>query len=201
MKLKDKLNEMKNTVIDYSQEVADVKDLSAEEYAAYYGGNYTNFLKAVNTKVFLAISERNTEKESMDEEKANESITIEMQLSSIKNGKFMFDEPSYLGAKEELDKKIVGFLLAKNGMSSHIDTERNVLVIETTTIIDKITEKVESVGYTLKGAGELATDKAIEFYNDNKDKAKEVYEGSKEKVKDTIKRSLKKASDWVDNNL
>lgn len=200
MGIKKKLQGVKETIVDYAEELKDVNGLSAEEYAAYYGGNYTNFLRAVNAKVFIAISERDSETES--EEKENtESVTVEMKIASQKNGVLTFDEPKYLGQRETLEQNKIGFLLAKNGMSATIDTERNVLVIESRTILDKINdtkneymdklnEKLASAGETITGAKELAKEKAVAFYQDNKEKAGGI-----------VKRSLKKASDWAEKNL
>lgn len=200
MGIKKKLQGVKETLVDYAQEMKDVNGLNAEEYAAYYGGNYTNFLHAVNAKVFIALSEKNNETE-IEEAKTTESVTIEMKIASHKNGVLTFDEPKYLGQKETLDQNKIGFLLAKNGMSATIDTERNVLVIESRTIIDKLNdtkneyigllgEKLTSAGEAITGAGEQVKEKAQAFYQDNKEKAGNI-----------VKKSLKKASDWAEKNL
>ena len=96
MKLKEKLKGAKEAIKDYSQEMIDVTNLSVEEYAQYYGGNYTNFLKAVNTKIFKALSEYNSEGKEAEEKP---EVTIEMKINSYKKSQITFNEPEYLGAK------------------------------------------------------------------------------------------------------
>lgn len=198
MKIKKKLEGIRDSIIDYGQELAEVKDLNAEEYAAYYGGNYTNFLRAVNTKVFLAKSERNNNE---SEEVTDDVIIVEMQIKTNNDGILTFDEPKYLGQKETLEQKKIGFLLAKAGMSATIDAETNCLVIENRTAIDKlsetkdeyigkINEKFAEAGATLSEAAGVAKEKVSSYYQENKAKAGEA-----------IKKSLRKASDWADKNL
>lgn len=192
-KLKDKLYTMRKTIIEAAEEIAEVKDLSAEEYAAYYGGNYTNFLKAVNSKLFLAKADAFTpEKEKSELEE--ESFTIELKLASHDNGIFMFDEPKYLGQKETVEQRKIGFLLAKAGMSAYIDTERNVLVIENKKAFDKLNETKDE--YLEKLSDKIASATTMA-----KDKANEAYQEGKEKTGKVIKRGLKIASEWADKNL
>lgn len=208
MKAIDKLKALKETVTDSFEELGDVKDLSAEEYAAYYGGNYTNFYKAVKAKVFAEMAERENEgfnSETEELEEKPEYITVEMKVSSNKNGMLTFDEPKYLGQKETLDHKIIGFLLAKANMNAVLDTERNVLVIETRTVFDKLGEVkddyMDKISEKLEGVGASIAEATAKVAATAKEKTVGVYEDSKTKASGVIKRSLKKASEWADKNL
>ncbi len=187
MKLKEKLKGAKEAIKDYSQEMIDVTNLSAEEYAQYYGGNYTNFLKAVNTKIFKALSEYNSEGKEPEEKP---EVSIEMKINSYKKSQITFNEPEYLGAKETLDISKINFMLTKAKMSSYIDEERNVLVVNSKSsasifeeardeYIGKVTSILENTSKTISAQAESI----------------------KKSAGATIKRTLKDASDWADKNL
>lgn len=197
MKLKEKLTGIKETIKDYGQEMMDVTNLSAEEYAQYYGGNYTNFLKAVNTKIFKAISERNSESEETEEVE----IQVEMKVSSYKKGRITFDEPEYLGAKETLEISKINFMLTKAKMSAYLDEERNVLVINSKSLGKIFEEAKDEYISAIKASFEEAGKSISEKVEGIKEKAATSYQDGKEKAGSTIKRVLKDASDWADKNL
>lgn len=197
MKLKEKLTGIKETIKDYGQEMMDVTYLSAEEYAQYYGGNYTNFLKAVNTKIFKRMSELNSESEETDEVE----VQIEMKISSYKKGQVTFDEPEYLGAKESLEMSKINLLLTKAKMSAYVDEERNVLVINSKSLAKIFEETRDEYISAIKASFEEAGKNISEKVEGIKEKAATSYQDGKEKAGSTIKRVLKDASDWADKNL
>lgn len=197
MKLKEKLTGIKETIKDYGQEMMDVTYLSAEEYAQYYGGNYTNFLKAVNTKIFKRMSELNSESEETDEVE----VQIEMKISSYKKGQVTFDEPEYLGAKETLEMSKINLMLTKAKMSAYVDEERNILVINSKSLAKIFEETRDEYINAVKSSFEEAGKNISEKVEDIKEKAVTSYQDGKEKAGSTIKRVLKEASDWADKNL
>lgn len=204
MKIKKKLNLLKEQIIELAEEASQVKDLTAtaEEYAANYGDNYTSFLKAVDSKTFIALSE-NYEAPSEDEseQKESQNIIIEFKVSKYEDGKITFDEPKYFGKKETFDETILKILLYKAQKNASFNKNDMVLRVETETPIDKLQkakeEYLEMFGEKITTAKESLSEQTETY----KEKARRLYVSSKEKTGNIIKRGLKNASDWADKNL
>lgn len=196
MGIKDKLIKIKDTVVECAQEVKDTKDLSAEDYAKYYGASYINFLNIIKKELFIKTSL--LEKESDVESQ----ITTELQIQNIKDNKITFVHDS-LGQKETFDLSIIKTMLYKARFAYFINDENTILTISVDNSIrlsdqyKKFLDQKDEYIETFKNN--------VKDMIDNKETyieaAKDAIEATKEKGKKQLKKTLNDVANWANNNL
>lgn len=188
MGLKEKLLSVKNTVTESVEEFAEVSELSAEEYAKYYGASYTNFLNYIKKQKFNQMTEDYNEgkAETIDEVE----LTITLPIVSIREKEIIFADEEF-GAKEKFNLTILKNLLYKARISYEISEDLSQMILtqdKTERIGDRIDRLAESKDAYIA--------KAKEMLNTGNEKAKEMVNASSEYAKSKTKKLIQDVYDW-----
>lgn len=182
MKLKDRLISMRDAVTESIEEFAETSELSAEEYAKYYGASYTNFLDYIKKQQFKKMTEEYNEgrAQSIDDVE----LMIVLPIVSYKDKEIIFADEAF-GAKEVFNVTILKNLLYKARISCEINEDSTSMTLTKDTT-ERISDRV---------------DKLVEDKDAYIAKAKEMVNVGNEIARNKTKELLKKASDWANNNL
>lgn len=189
MGLIEKLNVMKETIIENFEEYAIIKDLSANEIAKRYG--YEKLLSYIRFKLIMSQNQNDEDKietEDMEENKQNNpSVLIKIRRGD--NNSLTILEDGF-GAKEQYDLNIVRFMLKKYGADTSIgtieDNEDEYLQIAMLPQKKTIEERLENL-YENKDT----------YFEAAKDKANEA----KKAAGNATKKLLNNLAEWANNNL
>ena len=182
MKLRDKLTALKESVTESVEEFAETSELSAEDYAKYYGASYTNLLNYIKKQKFTKMT--NDYNENIAETMEDFEFSMTLNIASIKDKDIIFADEVF-GAKEIFNMTILKNLLYKARISFEISED-----LSTMTLTDDKTERLSD---------------QLEKLNESKDayigKAKEMVNEGNKLARNKAKELLKKASEWADTNL
>ncbi len=187
MSLINKLQGMKETIVENFEEYAIIKDMSAQEIAERYG--YEKLLSYIRVNLIMSAKRDNEDCIETDDVLETPTPSILIKISKSEDNSFTVDEDGF-GAKEAYDLNIIRFMIKKYGASTSVGSLEG---------MDGEYLKIEMIPQ------KTTIEKRLENLYENKDEYFELAKGKADMVKkaagNATKKLLNNLADWANNNL
>lgn len=177
MKLKDKLNAIKTTIVEEYHEYSETANMNAQEFAERYG--YQKLLKRVDTEMFRKYCADNSQ------DIIETSIHIERNEDTV-----IFIDPEF-GTKETYSYSAIKHMFSKSNIKVTEDFDEDCFYL--------------TFSKQFKPSDKLSFEKRLEDIISNPgeylDKTKDLVAKGSKVARNATKKTLRNLSNWADEHL